>query len=145
MRVAYLRGTEPERFWPKVAEVGTCWLWLAATNDDGYGIFRRADGTNVRAHRWAWEAIVGPCPEGLEPDHLCRNPACVNPAHLEWVTHQENNRRGQPGRRVWRRERTHCKHGHEFTDETTYVLPSTGERRCRPCRNDSDRRRRQRT
>ena len=80
-----------DRFWARV-DVGLCWEWTGS-NDRGYGMFR-LDGRTVRAHRWAWETLVGPIPRGLHLDHLCRNPPCVNPDHLEPVTQPENIRRG---------------------------------------------------
>lgn len=88
----YSRDVEAwDRFWPRV-DVGLCWVWLGS-HDRGYGHFG-VDGGYVRAHRWAWEALVGPIPPGLVLDHLCRNPSCVNPDHLEPVTRAENTRRG---------------------------------------------------
>ncbi len=71
-----------------------CWLWLLATNLPGYGVRRRGRG-QVYAHRAAYEARFGPIPVGLEIDHRCRQPSCVNPDHLEAVTHAENVRRGR--------------------------------------------------
>lgn len=84
-----------ERFWEKVdtgQHPGDCWEWLAARNQDGYGIFGEANGS-VLAHRFAWEQEHGPVPEGLELDHRCFNRGCVRPSHLEPVTHAENVRR----------------------------------------------------
>ncbi len=138
---------EDVRFWAKVdkdgpvpahcPELGPCWLWMAATNEQGYGIFRLSRSRrNIRAHRWAFEQENGPIPDGLEPDHLCRVHACIRPSHQEAVSHQENNRRGLPGRRSWRRERTHCRNGHRFTKATTRWAAKRGgglERRCRVC------------
>lgn len=66
-----------------------CWVWSAARNAKGYGIV-----FGGLAHRRVYEERVGPIPLGLEPDHLCRVRACVNPSHLELVTHKENMRRG---------------------------------------------------
>lgn len=82
---------EVERFWEKVdrQEVG-CWLWTAYRNRDGYGRFRPYRRDQVMAHRYAYELMVGPIPDGLQLDHLCRNPGCVNPSHLEAVTEREN-------------------------------------------------------
>jgi hypothetical protein len=118
--LAYLgrgyRGTIEDLFWAKVDKngpipvapyrpvVGPCWIWTAALDTRGYGKF----GTTVdhvphlrMAHRVAWELVNGPFPEGLEPDHLCLNHGCVNPSHLEPVTHSENVRRG------WETSRQH--------------------------------------
>ena len=85
-----------ERFWSKVNKTDTCWIWTAAKNQDGHGRFRH--GRLVLAHRFAYELLVGPIPKGLDLDHLCQNPACVNPAHLEPVTRKENTRRYWSGR-----------------------------------------------
>lgn len=98
-----------ERFWPKVDRDGPggCWLWTAGTVH-GYGSFAMPgmEGGKARAHRVAYEMLVGPIPEGLVLDHLCEVKACVNPAHLEPVTHAVNTQRGPRGRK------THCPHGH---------------------------------
>ena len=90
-------GATPEgRFWAKVDRSGSCWLWLAATSH-GYGTFQ-SNGKLVRAHRYAYELLVGPIPGGLVIDHLCRTTACVNPEHLEPVTQRENLLRGAGGK-----------------------------------------------
>lgn len=151
-RTQYVRGDEVTRFWPKVdkngppsehrPDLGPCWLWLAALNGAGYGIFRLATGRNARAHRWAWEHLRGPIPEGMQIDHLCRVRKCLNPAHLEVVTNKVNAERSVPGRRVWRRERTHCARGHEFTPENCFW--HKGRRCCQACRDLARERRRQR-
>ncbi len=85
-----------ERFWAKVQRRGDqeCWEWLSARHVRGYGLFQ-LDGTVVRAHRVAYGLLVGPIPAGLVLDHLCRNPPCVNPAHLEPVSQGENLRRAR--------------------------------------------------
>lgn len=140
-RSQYVKGSEPERFWPKV-EVGDCWRWLGAINDAGYGIFRTSDRRNVRAHRWCYEALVGPIPEGLTLDHLCRNPACINPDHLEPVTQKVNKGRSVAGRRNWRKLRTHCKRGHAFGGYNDYIYK--GQRHCRACRVEDNQRARAR-
>ena len=85
------------RFWRFVAKTDTCWLWTGATAS-GYGLFW--DERQVRAHRWAYESEVGPIPEGLQLDHLCRVPLCVRPDHLEPVTGAENMRRMWLARRA---------------------------------------------
>jgi hypothetical protein len=75
-----------------------CWVWLGLKSPDGYG--RTAvGGRDVHTHRAVYECLVGPIPDGLQLDHLCRNRACCNPAHLEPVTQIENIRRGAAGPR----------------------------------------------
>lgn len=127
----------PSRFWSKVRDTGDCWMWAASTGSHGYGSFHmgsRLDGTKRRVlpHRLAYTTLIGPIDDGLELDHLCREPLCVNPSHLEPVTHTENVRRGNgwSGRKA---RQTHCIHGHEFTAENTYRRPSGGGRECRRC------------
>ena len=79
----------PDRFWAKVDTSGSCWLWRAQRNPKGYGRFD-IGGTPAYAHRVAYELINGPIPDGLEVDHLCWNPSCVNPEHLRAVSPQTN-------------------------------------------------------
>lgn len=100
-------------------------------NGRGYGQIG-CSGTVKMAHRAVYEALVGPIPEGLELDHLCKNRLCVNPDHLEPVTHQENVKRGRAG---YHRKplQTHCKRNHPFDEENTYVT-SSGKRQCRACK-----------
>ena len=107
-----------------------CWLWLGYTDRKGYGIFGVSSGKTVKAHRFSYELFVGPIPEGLPLDHLCRTRNCVNPFHLEPVTNQENVIRGFRARTA----KTHCKNGHELTESNTYHHPKTGWRDCRKCR-----------
>lgn len=131
-----------DRFQRKVTvETGGCHLWTGSLVM-GYGRFR-INGETVGAHRWIYEQTIGPIPEGMSIDHLCHNSdlsctdadecrhrRCVNPDHLEAVPIGENVARGGNGRK------THCKRGHEFTPENTYVQPSNGGRLCRICRRD---------
>lgn len=111
-----------------VFEPDGCWRWTGALYENGYGAFW-LNGRNVRAHRFAYELLVGPIPEGLDLDHLCRNRPCVNPTHLEPVTRQTNLRRAP---RFNSHMRTHCVHGHELTPENTR-RERNGYPRCRAC------------
>jgi len=125
--------TVDERFWSKVRKTETCWLWTASKTWDGYGQFAR-DGRLVKAHRWSWEQLRGPIPDGLVIDHLCRVRACVKPDHMEVVTIRENTNRGRSANR----DKTCCPAGHSYAGDNLYVNPD-GERICRACRNEGKR------
>jgi len=132
------------RFWSKVACRGGCWEWTASLRR-GYGRFSIGYRT-FPAHRVAYEMLVGPIPDGLTLDHLCRNKVCVNPAHLEPVTGVENTQRGPSGE--FNREKTHCFRGHPFDDENTRwgrtPVGSGWGRWCRACQREYQREYRQR-
>lgn len=132
--------TREQRFWAKVQKADDCWNWTGAGSQVGlgYGRFSIGGGRDALPHRYAYELLVGPIPHGLVLDHLCRNPRCVNPAHLEPVTHQENILRGI-GPSAVNAQKTHCKRGHEFTPENTY-WHKRGARDCRECRRAASRR-----
>jgi hypothetical protein len=130
------RTTDEQRFWRFVEKTASCWEWRGARNPEGYGQFHRRN-KQVRAHRFAYELLVGPIPEGLVIDHLCRNHGCVNPAHLEAVTVHENMVRGE-GPAADNETRSHCTNGHEFTTENTYSWK--GYRHCRACARERARR-----
>lgn len=83
-----------ERFWSRVRPTGFCWEWLGHRDRNGYGCFSQTRALRWRAHRLSYQLLVGPIPNGLVIDHLCRNTGCVNPDHLEPVTQLENVRRG---------------------------------------------------
>jgi hypothetical protein len=124
-----------QRFMSKVdtAGEGGCWLWTASVIGGprgGYGQYRV--GKKMRkAHVVAWEALVGPVPDGMQLDHLCRNRACVNPAHLDPVPMQENLRRSP----LTPQGKTVCLRGHSLEDAYLYG----GKRHCRTCRTERDR------
>jgi hypothetical protein len=125
-----------DRFWAKVYPCPWtgCWHWGAATvKRGGYGRFNVGGGRIRLAHIVSYELLIGPVPEGLVLDHVCRVTCCVNPDHLEPVTAGMNTLRGfSPGVVAWRTDR--CVAGlHEFTAGNTYVRPDTGARSCRAC------------
>lgn len=137
------------RFWAKVDKTSPdgCWLWTAGLNR-GYGSFYPGPNSGrsahaIGAHRWLYEALIGPVPADLDLDHTCHSPsicaggetcphrACVNPAHLEPVTRRENLARGV--RSVYWAAKTHCPQGHPYDEENTYRHPRDGRRFCRAC------------
>lgn len=127
----------PERLASKIEPepMSGCWLWTAGTNG-GYGTIRWG-GPLQKAHRITYELLRGVVPEGLELDHTCRNTFCVNPWHLDAVTHQENMRRAV---------KTHCPRGHLYDEANTG--PNGPARRCRACHRQAEklaRRRRKET
>ena len=109
-----------------------CWIWLKALNQAGYG-HMTVRNKQVGAHRISYMAFKGEIPHGLELDHLCRNPSCVNPDHLEPVTRKVNVRRGRAGehRAAVESAKTHCPQGHEYTPENTRVRGTS--RYCKAC------------
>ena len=109
-----------------------CWLWTAGVDRDGYGMIWK-DGKQKRAHRVSYEEYAGPISEGLQIDHLCRVPCCINPSHLEPVTSRENTLRGiSPAAKAARQ--THCKRGHPLSGTNLLISPRKN-RLCRTCRN----------
>lgn len=117
---------------------GSCWVWPGPLQH-GYGRVT-FEGREIHAHRWAWIILRGPIEPGLVIDHLCRNKACVNPDHLEPVTQRVNALRGI-GYSGINARKTHCKWGHEFTEENIW-RPKSGDRirrHCRACQKRRDR------
>jgi hypothetical protein len=127
------RGHVKERFWKKaIYDPATgCVVWIGARNSRGYAQFGDGGRTHA-AYRWLWERFEGPIPAGMELDHLCRNRACINLRHLEVVDHRENVLRGEADA-AHNARKTHCKRGHEFSPENTYIAPGSGRRSCRIC------------
>lgn len=129
--------TLEQRFLEKVEKKdGGCWEWLAF-KDKGYGRLQ-VDGKAIGAHRIAYELYRGLIPAGMVLDHLCRNPGCVNPEHLEAVSLAENNRRSikTPERYVksalYQTSKTHCPRGHPYSGQNLYLTPH-GRRACKIC------------
>lgn len=133
-------------FWARVDVQGEddCWLWLPSVDGHGYGRCQ-FNGRPRAAHQVAYEIAVGPIPAGHELDHTCHNAdtacldfdncphhRCVNPAHLEPVTHQENCRRGNG--RLISGSRTHCPSGHAYAEHGVSYPSSKGKRECRECK-----------
>lgn len=116
-----------ELFWSRLRQTEDgCWEWQAKLNKQGYAQFGR-----TYVHRLTYQALEGPIPDGLELDHLCQNPACGNPGHLEPVTHAENIRRGKAA------TKTHCVSGHELSGENLIIksrrIGGATYRQCRIC------------
>lgn len=116
----------PARLARRIAPASGCWIWTGARQSRGYGCTSIA-GKRALVHRVAYQALVGPIPDDLQIDHLCRVKACCNPAHLEPVTGLVNRQRAAA-------LVTECRHGHPFTPENTYRTPR-GARECRTCRS----------
>lgn len=138
---------DEQRFWSKVSPPDDrgCMEWVAAKGSTGYGQFRLR-GSLYQSHRIAWTLVNGQIPAGMVLDHLCRNPACASPLHLEVVDTRVNTLRGE-GPAAENAKRTHCPQGHEYTAENTYVIPPNksnpnGGRQCRTCRREQARARR---
>lgn len=131
MSVRILANCEPE---PNTG----CWLWTGTMrgNGTGYGCIS-VKHELVAAHRASYEAFKGPIPEGLHIDHLCRVRCCVNPDHLEAVTPRVNVLRGDTVVAA-NAAKTHCRHGHPFDADNTYV--HQGQRACRECQRANGRR-----
>lgn len=114
-----------------------CWVWTAALmfsrGGSAYGVFGQG-----LAHRFAYKVFRGPIPEGLEIDHLCRRTLCVNPKHLEAVTHAENQKRGNSGKVMaeMHRRKTRCPQGHPYDEANTYR--HGGRRYCRTCKRSRE-------
>lgn len=131
----FLFKSSEEHFWARVnkqgpihPQLGQCWQWILRPSAHGYPYLSLGRSKNVRAHRFAYELLVGPIPLGLTIDHLCENKMCVNPKHLEPTTIGENARRAS--------EKTHCLRGHKFTTQN-------GRHVCKQCKALTARLRRQ--
>lgn len=106
-----------------------CWMWTGGYNSNGYPRYNRKSGKGTIPYRISWQYLVGPISDEL--DHLCRNPGCVNPSHLEDVPGRVNALRSDnPLARNARK--THCMRGHPFNGENT-ILDAKGHRHCRIC------------
>ena len=129
----------PPRFWAKVKPSGDCLVWGGGKTSNGYGRFgigSRTDNSRrlVSVHRHVYEDQFGPIPDGLEIDHLCRNPLCVRLDHLEVVTRRENILRSECVS-VKNARKTHCPQGHPYAGSNLAIsLPTSTHSACRRCR-----------
>ena len=121
-----MKRTVEQRFWNKVDRSGSCWIWLAYRDEDGYGRF-----DYMGAHQVAFRLLRGQIPPDRQIDHLCRNRACVNPAHMELVTPVINTLRGEGSAARFAR-RIQCGRGHPFSG-ANLAIRSDGTRKCRLC------------
>ena len=139
----YPRISALERLWHKIkiTESG-CWEWQGVTTSFGYGRMG-LNKKHVLVHRFAYEQYKGCIPQGFQIDHLCRNPKCVNPMHLEAVTASENVLRSTAPLVSAQRNlsKTHCPHGHPYSVENTHHYH--GQRFCKQCWRDKSQRKRQ--
>lgn len=126
-----------EEYLASSVEVADCWLWTRGIKSHGYGN-AAFGGRFWNAHRLVWEQLVGPIPDGVQLDHLCRVRHCVNPDHLEPVTPATNSQRGSTARKRW------CKRGHDLWDSHNLYITREGRRRCRACAAYHERNRRRR-
>lgn len=112
-----------------------CWIWLGALSANGRSSFQWGNGRISTAHKWAYIFFRGEIPDGLELDHLCCNPSCVNPHHLEAVPRSVNGKRywNWIGKNDVRRQVVECKNGHPFNVQNTRIDPQTKHKICRVC------------
>lgn len=130
-----LSSQQRDTFWHFVEEQPTgCWEWRGHLfSTFGYGQFR-VGYRNLKAHRISWTLTRGPIPNNVTLDHLCRNPKCVNPEHLEIASNKENILRGTSPTAINARK-THCKRGHEFTPDNLR-RQRADRRECLQCYKD---------
>lgn len=130
-----------ERVMAQVVEVESgCWEWRGGTNGIGYGTIGKGGrvGGRVYCHRVTYESFIGEIPSGLVLDHLCRNPICCNPWHVEPVTQRVNLLRGET-LTATNVAKTACPQGHPYAGANLYVRPVDGSRHCRTCAKEYQR------
>lgn len=129
-----LCSLDTSKFWDKILFTTDCWIWTASKDSSGYGkiMFNKKI---VSAHRMAYNLFFGEIPNKLEIDHLCRNRPCVNPNHMEVVTHKENCKRGDHVTNNYNRQKIFCPKGHELCLDNLVI--SDKHRKCKICHNES--------
>lgn len=141
----YIHGPAEDRFNYNIdrdgpikdPQLGKCWVWTKSTDKKGYARFRDNDGKTVAVHRWSYSHFVGPIPEGMVIDHLCFNPPCANPRHLEPVTNKVNLvERGRTNVAYLNSLKRACRSGHPLTPDNVYLEKAKhgSVRRCKSCR-----------
>ncbi len=126
---------DAEQFWSRVDASGDCWLWTGGRGSEGYGTFYWQGKTRL-AHRLVYQILVGVIPPTMQIDHLCRVRYCVNPDHMQIVTHRENILRGV-GPTAKASQVTHCPKGHPY-DKANTRIRWQGWRACRACKRIAD-------
>ena len=137
----YRTPDDVQRFWAKVDKTGECWNWTASKSVQGYGQFVTKTKVKKFAHRFAYELIVGNIPADHDLHHQCECRGCVNPAHLVPLKHGDHMRLHRlpviKPPNFPKSYKTHCKHGHEFSDDNVYIYPIPTPRgiivKCRTC------------
>lgn len=132
---AKISAADEARMWASIDKTSDCWRWTGRLDTGGYARISIA-GTMTAVHRITYELVHGPIPVGLEIDHLCRNTGCVNPDHLEAVTHRVNVLRGMAPAAQQARW-TDCKNGHPLSGSNLVI--ENGKRRCSICLRASGR------
>lgn len=123
----FRKGELVERFWLRVNKTQGCWLWTGSKDPYGYGYLKVGRKGRVIGHRLSYELAKGPISKDKEIDHLCHNPGCVNPSHLEAVSHAENIRRGLALRKT-------CPRGHPLEPGNLVLSKyARGDRNCLIC------------
>lgn len=134
------RGTALQRFiFLHIKKENGCWEWRGVLDKRGYGRLVDDNGWADMAHRWSYKHFVGEIPKGLVINHLCHNPKCVNPKHLEVTTHYDNIvNKGITNASYLNAKKTHCKNGHEFTEDNIYWSKNkyNGTRICKKCHKE---------
>lgn len=122
------------RLLDSIGDPARCWDWTGHIGKNGYA-YACYNGKGTTAYRAAWMHLIGPIPEGYEVDHLCKNPKCVNPRHLEPVPPYVNNMRSNSPASL-AAKKTHCIRGHPFSFENTAIIRrkrGKSDRRCKIC------------
>ncbi len=125
--------TLPAKIANRIQKTKDCWFWIGSLTQQGYGrMWVKSRNSTNYAHRIVYELLVGPIPEGLTIDHLCRNKLCVNPEHMEAVSSRVNALRGYGPPAINARKRR-CHKGHLFNDKNVMLVRGGRKRQCKIC------------